>query len=122
MTRIYRICNSLEIFINRIIIILAVLELGTQSLKLARQVIYQLNYKPSPFCFSYFSDKVSYFLRASLAQQSSYIFFPNIWNCRHEPLCPAELYNSFWRVRKPCCKQSFMTQGEDASVPSGANL
>jgi hypothetical protein len=36
----------------------------TQGLSLARQVLYHLSQAPSPFCFSYFSDRVSLFAEA----------------------------------------------------------
>jgi hypothetical protein len=35
---------------------------GTQDLVLTRQAFYYLKHIPSPFCFSYFSDRVLHFL------------------------------------------------------------
>jgi hypothetical protein len=62
----------------------------TQGFDLARQVLYHLRHAPSPFCFSYFSDRVSYFLpRADLRLKSSYTGLPLSWNHKYTPPCSA---------------------------------
>jgi hypothetical protein len=67
--------------------------------ELARQVLYHLSHASSPFCFSYFLDRVSCFLpAASFKPWYSYPSFPHSWNYRCEPPCPAYLLR--WRSCK----------------------
>jgi hypothetical protein len=47
---------------NSIFVVAGGTGVSTQGLMVSTQVLYHLNHAPSPFCFNYFSDRVSCFL------------------------------------------------------------
>jgi hypothetical protein len=62
-------------------------EVWTQGLMLARQVFYNLSHFLSPFCFSYFSDRVSNFCQG-WPWFTILRCLPLRWDFRHEPPLP----------------------------------
>jgi hypothetical protein len=56
---------------------------------LDRLVLYHLSHTPSPFCFTYFTNRVSHLTVDLPGLQFSYLCFSSSWDDRCAPLYPA---------------------------------
>jgi hypothetical protein len=78
----------------------AVLGFELWILVLTRQVLYNLSHATSPFCYHYFSNRLSLLCLRHPRLWSFYLCFPHNWNDRHVLLCLATGWNGsckfFW--------------------------
>jgi hypothetical protein len=73
-----------------------VFHLAGLGFELARKALYHLTHHTSPFCFRYFSNRVSHLCLGRTGSWSPYLCFPPGWDDRCVAPCLGDFFVCFW--------------------------